>query len=90
MELEFIRNMEYNVIRKFKQLCQHNGQSKKTLSQTLISFNISVTMLHLKFNVARVHGNINDILPVLPGNEQDLSPQTSYVHLLVLPSVQGA
>ena len=24
MELEFIRNMEYNTMRKFKQLCQHN------------------------------------------------------------------
>ena len=31
--------------------------------------------------VARVHGNTNDLLPVLTGNEQDLSPQTLYTCL---------
>ena len=32
---------------------------------------------------------INDPLPILPGNEQDLDHKRSSQHLLVLPSVQS-
>ena len=38
----------------------------------------------------KFHGTMNDPLPVLPGNEQDLGYENIVKRLLVLPSVQGA
>ena len=45
-------------------------------------------------NIYQIFGKvlftINDPLPVLPGNEQDLHHKNHNQHLLVLPSVQSA